>query len=67
MAKKKSSRKSRAAGAKRTQARRQLKPAAKERGLSSSEIALSRSDAELAPLAAQVEAAARHTTDALPA
>jgi ParB family chromosome partitioning protein len=58
MAKKKSSPKSRAAGAKRTQSRRQLKPAAKERGLSSSEIALSRSDAELAPLAAQVEAAA---------
>lgn len=58
MAKKKTNPKSKSAGAKRTQSRRQLKPAATERGLSSAEVALSRADAELAPLAAQVEAAA---------
>jgi len=57
MAKKKAGPKRTPASAKRSQSRRQLKPARKERGLSSSEVALSRADAELAPLAAQVETA----------
>jgi ParB family chromosome partitioning protein len=58
MAKKKSVAKLKSGAARRTQARRQLKPAAKERGLSSSEVSLSRADAELAGLVSQVEAAA---------
>lgn len=58
MAKKKLLVKRKGAPARRSASRRQLKPAAKERGLSSAEVSLSRTDSELATLVAQVEAAA---------
>jgi ParB family chromosome partitioning protein len=58
MAKKKLLVKRKGAPARRSASRRQLKPAATERGLSSAEVSLSRTDSELATLVAQVEAAA---------